>query len=414
MRSLYLEPFSGLSGDMLNGLLIDLGGDSTALERELSKLNISDYRLNIKRITKNSISGIDFDVKLIDIIKDRGIASDFMHKEKSLKHEHYHCDSSPQLRNLTDILNLINSSSLSKTVKQHSSNVFRDIAHAEAKVHNKSVEEIHFHEVGAVDSIIDIVSFFILWDQLEINRVYSSPITEGSGFIETAHGIMPVPVPAVTQLRKDTDLCIRQDFDTRTELVTPTGMAIFKELHPSFSLPEHHKINRVGYGFGKRDTGKFNALRGSLFRGVEDQMMSDKVIKIEANIDDQTPEQLGYIMKVLFDEGALDVFFTPIHMKKNRCGILLSVLCKPDRKEELIRILFAETTTIGVRYTLMERSIMKRKFSIKRTPYGKIRIKENYYGDLQKNTLEFEDCKQIARKYNLSIREVYKELEKYI
>lgn len=432
MKNLYLEPFSGLSGDMLNGLLIDLGGDVAALENELAKLSLSGYHLHVERVAKSSIYGIDFDVHLTHGSKDTGIFHDFDSVESTHEHVHEHSHEHPHqhahthshehhhgdVRNLQDILTIIDQSSLTETVKRHSRNVFFEIAQAEATVHNKPIEEIHFHEVGAIDSIVDVVSFFILWEQLQIAQVYSGPITEGSGTITVAHGVMPVPVPAVMQLRKGTDLIINQDFEIHTELVTPTGMAIFKELQPIFLPPDVQRIEKVGYGFGKRETGKFNALRGSLITvepsKVAIHQTKDQIIKIEANIDDQTPEQLGYVMDYLLDHGALDVFYTPIHMKKNRCGILLTVLARLAEKVAFTKMLFEQTATIGVRYTQQDRAVMERKFVTKSTPFGEVQVKQNHYGEIEKQTLEFGDCQKIAKENDLPIYQVYQELEKYI
>ncbi|BCA87030.1 hypothetical protein EsVE80_25530 [Enterococcus saigonensis] len=421
MKTLYLEPFSGLSGDMLNGLLIDLGGNVEDLKKELAKIPVAGYHLHVQRIAKSSIYGTDFDVHLAHGAKDHGIENDFSptNQPAHLAHHHHeHDHNHAHARNLQDILAIIDKSSLTKTVKKHSRNVFLDIAQAEAAVHNKAVEEIHFHEVGAIDSIVDVLSFFILWEQLEISQVYSSYITEGSGTIEVAHGVMPVPVPAVMQLRKGTNLIIRQDFEIQTELVTPTGIAIFKEIQPIFRPLEGQEIEKVGYGFGKRETGKFNALRGSLLRQgpskKEIHQTQDQILKIEANIDDQTPEQLGYVMEYLLSKGALDVFYIPIHMKKNRSGILLTLLCQPEQKDVFTKELFRQTSTIGVRYTSMARTVMQRTFGTKKTPYGAIQIKQNRYEEIEKNTLEFSECQRIAKENDLSIYQVYHDLEKYL
>lgn len=418
MKTLYLEPFSGLSGDMLNGLLIDLGGNVDELKKELAKIPVDGYHLHVQRIAKSSIYGIDFDVHLAHGTKDHGIPDDFAESTHHEHHPHGHGHNHEHARNLKDILGIIDQSSLSEIVKEHSRNVFLDIAQAEAAVHNKSIEEIHFHEVGAIDSIVDVISFFILWEQLQITQVYSSPITEGSGTIEVAHGMMPVPVPAVMQLRKGTELVIQQDFEIQTELVTPTGLAIFKELQPIFSQPDVQQIEQVGYGFGKRETGKFNALRGSLMTQEhskrEVHQTQDQIMKIEANIDDQTPEQLGYVMKYLLTKGALDVFYLPVHMKKNRSGILLTLLCAPEQKDFFTKALLQQTTTIGVRYTPMARSIMQRTFITKETPYGEIQIKHNRYEEIEKNTLEFQECQRIAEENDLPIYQVYQNLEKYL
>lgn len=344
MKNLFLEPFSGLSGDMLNGLLLDLGANIDELTAQLNKLHVDGYHLHVKRIEKSSVYGTDFDVDLIDGEKDNGIAHEFNHTNKNIhnnREEGNECHDEPivhcHTRNLQDILLLIDKSELSNSVKQHSRNVFIDIAKSEATVHQKKIDEIHFHEVGAIDSIIDVVGFFILWEQLNIYQVYSTPITDGSGTIKVAHGVMPVPVPAVMQLRKGSSLLIQQDFSIHTELVTPTGLAIFKEIKPIFTVPDQQLIEAVGYGFGKRETGKFNALRGSLidqkYSKKEVHQLNDQILKIETNIDDQTPEQLGYVMDFLFEKGALDVFYTSVLMKKNRSALLLTLLTTPEKKK---------------------------------------------------------------------------------
>lgn len=393
---LYLEPFSGLSGDMLNGLLLDLGADLENLKKSLNSLANQEFNIQVKRCAKNNIFGTDFDVLMPHHQpKDCGIT----------KNHHHHS------RNLTDILSLINTSCLSSFVKQHASNVFIDIAQAEANVHNKARSEIHFHEVGAIDSIVDVISFFVMFEQLKISQVYSTTITEGTGFIHVAHGTMPVPVPAVMQLLNQTSFPIKQDTDVTTELVTPTGLAILKEIKPIFAPLPMHTQTKVGYGFGKKDTGKFNALRGSLLSLKHSQakinQTNDQIVKLEANIDDQSPEQLGYIMNLLLENGALDVFYTPIQMKKNRPATLLTVLSELNQKDYFIKLLLKHTSTIGVRYQVMQRVIMKRSFEKLATDYGEIRIKNCQYQDLTKRTLEFDDCAKIAQLNKLPISTVY-------
>lgn len=392
---LYLEPFSGLSGDMLNGLLLDLGADVDNLKKSLTSLSNKEFEIKIEHITKNNILGTDFDV----------IMPHHQPKDCGIAHNHHHS------RNLKDILTLIESSALSSFVKKHASNVFYDIAKAEANVHNKSLNDIHFHEVGAIDSIVDVISFFVMFEQLQISQVYSTTITEGCGFINVAHGTMPVPVPAVIQLLNHTDFPIKQDTDVETELVTPTGLAILKELKPIFQpLPNCTQI-KIGYGFGKKNTGKFNALRGRLFSLKHSQTQinqtNDQIIKIEANIDDQSPEQLGYIMNLLLENGALDVFYTSIQMKKNRPATMLSVLVDVTQKDNFIKLILKHTSTIGVRYQIFQRVVMRRSFDTLTTSYGKIRIKICQFQDLTKKTLEFDDCAEIAKINKLPISTVY-------
>jgi len=295
--------------------------------------------------------------------------------------------------------------------------VFRDIAQAEANVHQMPVEEIHFHEVGATDSIIDIMSFFILWETLDIDAVYSTAVTEGSGTITVAHGVMPVPVPAVMQLRLQTAIPFSQDFDIHTELVTPTGLALFKAIHPVFAQPSNLTATKVGYGFGKRDTGKFNALRGTLLEKTTHSHQvvtsnNDEIIQIDTTIDDQSGEELGYIMSLLLEEGALDVHYTSVYTKKNRPATHLTLLIQEGDLERFTAILFEQTSTIGFRYQNVQRKVMTRTFEAKQTSLGAVKVKKNQYGPFSKSTLEYEDCARIAKETGLSIQAVYQQLTK--
>ena len=465
MSTLYLEPFSGLSGDMLNALLLDLGADRKHLEEALKTLSLDGYHLHVDRIAKSSIWGTDFDVHMEHGEKDHGIAGDFDHHHHDHHHEHEHTHehahshaheehthahthehSQPhdhhhhhdhehthdghshkhthshhhhhgEVRGLKEIETIILSSGVSDFVKEKSLEVFRDIAQAEANVHQMPVEEIHFHEVGATDSIIDIMSFFILWETLDIDTVYSTAVTEGSGTITVAHGVMPVPVPAVMQLRLGTAIPFSQDFDIHTELVTPTGLALFKAIRPVFAQPSNLTATKVGYGFGKRDTGKFNALRGTL---LEKSTLShrvvtshnDEIIQIDTTIDDQSGEELGYIMSLLLEEGALDVHYTPVYTKKNRPATHLTLLIQEGDLERFTAILFKQTSTIGFRYQNVQRKVMTRTFQTQQTSLGAVKVKKNQYGTFTKSTLEYEDCARIAHETGLSIQAVYQQLIK--
>lgn len=475
MSTLYLEPFSGLSGDMLNALLLDLGADRKHLEKALKTISLDGYHLHVDRIAKSSIWGTDFDVHMEHGEKDHGIAGDFDHHhhdhdhhheheheyhhhhehahshaheehthahthshehthEHSHSHDHHHEHEHThdghshehthshhhhhgEVRGLKEIETIILSSGVSDFVKEKSLEVFRDIAQAEANVHQMPVEEIHFHEVGATDSIIDIMSFFILWETLDINTVYSTAVTEGSGTITVAHGVMPVPVPAVMQLRLQTAIPFSQDFDIHTELVTPTGLALFKAIRPVFAQPSNLTATKVGYGFGKRDTGKFNALRGTLLEKstLSHQVVTsnnDEIIQIDTTIDDQSGEELGYIMSLLLEEGALDVHYTPVYTKKNRPATHLTLLIQEGDLERFTAILFEQTSTIGFRYQNVQRKVMTRTFEAKQTSLGAVKVKKNQYGPFSKSTLEYEDCARIAKETGLSIQAVYQQLTK--
>ena len=475
MSTLYLEPFSGLSGDMLNALLLDLGADRKHLEKALKTISLDGYHLHVDRIAKSSIWGTDFDVHMEHGEKDHGIAGDFDHHhhdhdhhhehEHEYHHHHEHAHSHAheehthahthshehthehahshdhhhehehthdghshehthshhhhhgEVRGLKEIETIILSSGTSDFVKEKSLEVFRDIAQAEANVHQMPVEEIHFHEVGATDSIIDIMSFFILWETLDIDAVYSTAVTEGSGRITVAHGVMPVPVPAVMQLRLGTSIPFSQDFDIHTELVTPTGLALFKAIHPVFAQPSNLTATKVGYGFGKRDTGKFNALRGTLLEKMTHSHQvvtsnNDAIIQIDTTIDDQSGEELGYIMSLLLEEGALDVHYTSVYTKKNRPATHLTLLIQEGDLERFTAILFEQTSTIGFRYQNVQRKVMTRTFETKQTSLGAVKVKKNQYGTVTKSTLEYEDCARIAKETGLSIQAVYQQLTK--
>ena len=474
MSTLYLEPFSGLSGDMLNALLLDLGADRKHLEEALKTISLDGYHLHVDRIAKSSIWGTDFDVHMEHGEKDHGIAGDFDHhhhhhehgheQHHEHEHEHTHAHSHTheeqthahthshehtheqhdhdhhhehehthdghshehthshhhhhgEVRGLKEIETIILSSGVSDFVKEKSLEVFRDIAQAEANVHQMPVEEIHFHEVGATDSIIDIMSFFILWETLDIDAVYSTAVTEGSGTITVAHGVMPVPVPAVMQLRLGTSIPFSQDFEIHTELVTPTGLALFKAIRPVFAQPSNLTATKVGYGFGKRDTGKFNALRGTLLEKstLSHQVVTsnnDEIIQIDTTIDDQSGEELGYIMSLLLEEGALDVHYTPVYTKKNRPATHLTLLIQEGDLERFTAILFEQTSTIGFRYQNVQRKVMTRTFETQQTSLGAVKVKKNQYGTFTKSTLEYEDCARIAHETGLSIQAVYQQLTK--
>lgn len=470
MSTLYLEPFSGLSGDMLNALLLDLGADRKHLEEALKTISLDGYHLHVDRIAKSSIWGTDFDVHMEHGEKDHGIAGDFDHHdhehehhhhhehehthehahshaheehthahthEHSQPHDHHHHDHEHthdghshkhthshhhhhgEVRGLKEIETIILSSGVSDFVKEKSLEVFRDVAQAEANVHQMPVEEIHFHEVGATDSIIDIMSFFILWETLDIDAVYSTAVTEGCGTITVAHGVMPVPVPAVMQLRLQTAIPFSQDFEIHTELVTPTGLALFKAIRPVFAQPSNLTATKVGYGFGKRNTGKFNALRGTLLEksSLSHQVVTsnnDEIIQIDTTIDDQSGEELGYIMSLLLEEGALDVHYTPVYTKKNRPATHLTLLIQEGDLERFTAILFKQTSTIGFRYQNVQRKVMTRTFETQQTSLGAVKVKKNQYGTFTKSTLEYEDCARIAQETGLSIQAVYQQLIKEI
>lgn len=423
MKVLYFDCFSGISGDMVLGALIDLGINVEDFKRELGRLNLSGYDLVIDKKVKNSITVTDVDVNVHQYHEHNHQENDHNHShnhDHSHNHNHnqdhdhnynhnysdnYNNGHNHEARNLVDIESLIDASDLNNNVKQFSKKVFREIAFAEAKVHNKSVEEVHFHEVGAVDSIVDIVGTAICLDLLKIDRVYSSPLHDGTGFIECQHGRLPVPVPAVMEMLTNSNIPYVVE-DINTELVTPTGIGIIKCLAQSFGNMPEISINKVGYGGGKRDTGRLNALR-CIMGTMDENVSGDKVIVLNTNIDDMNPEILGFVMDRLFEAGALDVYYTPVYMKKNRPAVELTVLCEGEKEQLIVDKILKETTTLGIRKTITERYKMDRETVKVSTQYGEVRVKVSKFGELKKFAPEYEDCRQIALSKDLPLWKVY-------
>jgi len=339
MRLLYFDCFSGISGDMMLGALLDLGIDKELFKIELSKLKLTEYDILIEKKSLNSISVTDVEV----IIKEYNHNHDLNYELNNKQNNHHNS------RNLNDIKKLIECSDLKSNVKEFSVKVFMEIAKAEAKVHNLGIEEIHFHEVGAVDSIIDIVGVAICIDLLNITTIFSSPLHDGKGFIKCQHGLIPVPVPAVMEMLVDSKIPFIIDEEISTELVTPTGLGLIKCLASEFGNMPPMTIERIGLGGGKRKIGRINALRvivGTLFEQYQntdevhiDEVHTDEVAIIETNIDDMSPEILGYVMEKLLKEKALDVYYTSIYMKKNRPSFKLTVLVEAENEERLVDII---------------------------------------------------------------------------
>jgi len=395
--------------------LMDLGVDEKSFRRELDKLKLEGYTLVISKSIKNGITGMDVKVMLT-------------HDEEEDHHDHcYHEDNNVHnsdhdhshsldhhARNLRDIEALIDESDLSQGVKDFSKKVFREIAAAEAKVHDKDIYEVHFHEVGAVDSIVDIVGTAICLDLLGVDRVYASKLHDGHGFIKCQHGTIPVPVPAVMEMLSGSGIPLIQT-DINTELVTPTGMGIIKCLSLGFGSMPQMAIDRVGYGMGKRETGGFNALRLVLGTMDEpDKDTPDEIVLLETNIDDMNGEALGYTMEQLFENGALDVFYTPIFMKKNRPAVMLTVIARIKDEEKLADMILRETTTLGIRRSSFKRYCMNREIIKVSTEFGDVRVKVASRNGFTKYAPEYEDCRTIARKTGKTFIEVFNAVLKQV
>ncbi|GAK31857.1 hypothetical protein WOSG25_180060 [Weissella oryzae SG25] len=422
MKTLYLEPFSGISGDMLIGALLDLGVDFASFKAALAKLELTGYELNMRSEKKSAINGTSFHVSLTDsahsidegltLAEQDGLATEPVH------HHHHHSHAEDEVhehhhhgRNLAEIQAIINASDLSEKVKAGALATFEEIARAEAKVHGLPLEAVHFHEVGAIDSIVDIVGAFIALDLLGVDQVISGELVDGTGTIKVAHGVMPVPVPAVMMMRQGTDIPIRQRTDVQTELITPTGLALVKVLVTQFtSMPSQQVLVNTGYGFGSRDTGSLNALRVHLFDSKQSErevkQQDETVLELHTNLDDTTGEQLAFVMNELMEAGVYDVFFTPIFMKKGRPAYELTVILSEQFRARVTELLFEHTTTIGLRWSVMQRTIMQRSFNTVITSYGKLKVKVLTYNAIKKYSFEADELSALARKAGKSIIEI--------
>lgn len=411
MKALYFDCFSGISGDMTLGALIDLGIDKRKFISELGKLNLSGYDTLIEKKEKNGIIGTDVQV-LLNEEKFNGETKEHEHNgphecHAHNHHQHGHDGHGHTARNLKDIELIIDSSDLSQRVKDLSKKVFREIARAEAKVHNKDISKIHFHEVGAVDSIVDIVGAAICLDLLGVDKVFSSPLHDGHGFIECQHGTIPVPVPAVMEMLKGTKIPVITE-EVCTELVTPTGMGLIKCIASSYGSMPPMAVEQVGYGMGKRDTGKFNALRVVMGTLLDKNKVVEEIAVLETNIDDMNPEILAYVSERLMESGALDVFYTPVYMKKSRPAVMLTVLSPKEIEQRLVDLILKETSTLGVRRTNSVRYCMDREVVKIPTKYGKVRVKvASMENGTKKFAPEFEDCKKIAQETGMPLQQVY-------
>ncbi len=379
MKTAYLDCFSGISGDMFLGALLDAGLPFETLKAALQTLPLEGYRLEMQREERGHLFGTRF---LVGVDKEKQVE-----------------------RGIRDIKKIIEAGHLSNGVKKNSMEVFEAIASEEGKIHNRPPEEIHFHEVGAADSIIDIVGTFVGIEFLGIGFISASSLPLGSGFTETEHGTIPLPAPATVALLKGIPV---YDSGLRHELVTPTGAALVKRLSGSFGVMPPMIVENIGYGVGGRNLpDRPNLLRILIGRDqTEDHV--ETIVMLEANLDDTNPEWMGFIMDRLFEAGALDVVFYPGQMKKNRPGILVQVMAHPQKRDELMDILFRESTTLGVRFRYSQRKVLQRSIEEIDSPWGKILVKKVSRADGSFFFHpEYEACKKIAEKHGLPIKEIY-------
>jgi pyridinium-3,5-bisthiocarboxylic acid mononucleotide nickel chelatase len=443
MKTLYLDTFSGISGDMFLGALLDLGVEFRDLEREMGALKLEGFHLHCARAQKSGIEGVKFDVHVSEHEHDHDHDHEHEHEhehhhrhehehthahhhhghghehEHAHEHAHHHEDDHGHHhgehehhhgRNFSEIRDLIAGSGLSDWVKQKAIAVFHRVAVAEGKVHGKLPEQVHFHEVGAVDSIVDIVGGCVALELLGKPRVLASRVVEGTGWIDCAHGRFPIPAPATLEILSARGVGLSQCEEPH-ELVTPTGAALLAEFAESFGPMTGLVPHKVGYGLGTRDNKtRPNVLRAVLCEetGGTHDWETDTVTVLQTNLDDINAEILGRVMKRALAEGALDVFYTPIQMKKNRPGVLLSILCAESEADRFSQLILTETTAFGVRRHTAERRKLRREFGMVDTPYGRVAVK---YGKLDGKVVqaapEFESCKQVANGSNVPVKAVY-------
>jgi uncharacterized protein (TIGR00299 family) protein len=377
MNILYFDCQAGISGDMTVGALLDLGVPLEHLSAELAKLPLApdSYVLSAIRTERQHVSALKFDVTVND------------------QHTHRH---------YAGIDAMLADSTLAGPVKEKARRIFRCLAEAEALVHGVAIEDVHFHEVGAVDSIVDIVAAAICLEYLEVEQVYASAVPLGSGFVQTSHGRLPVPAPATVELL--CGMAVHGDCG-EGERVTPTGAAILAALATSSGTRPDMTLSRVGSGAGGRDYSDCpNILRA--FLGTRAVGCGEEVREVSCNLDDLTPEIIGYVQELLLESGALDVWLTAVQMKKGRPGAVLSFLCAPSDLERLTALVMAETGTLGVRYTSLRRIVQSRRIEERNTQFGPVRFKVAEYGEKP----EYEDCRRIARERGIPCRDIMQQL----
>lgn len=436
-KKLYLDCGSGISGDMFVAAMIDLGADPNTLQKALDSIPADGFFVEIGRVKKSGIDCCDFRVRLDDDCENHDHDMDYLygslapaagsgcscHEEPDREEHHCHCheeghdgeahhccrqgkDHHHTHRGLAEILPMIDACDMTETAKALARKIFRIIGEAEAKAHDLPLDEVHFHEVGALDSIVDVVAAAVTFDSLHIKEVIVPKLTEGTGTVRCRHGVMPVPVPATVNIVSAYKIPMELT-GAKGEYVTPTGAAIAAAISTIHQLPPSFVIKKAGLGAGKRAyTDRSGILRAFLIQGEENEGR-DKVVKLETDIDDCSGEVLGYVMKKLFKAGAKDVHYAPIFMKKNRPAWELTVICREDKVEEMEKIIFTETTTIGIREYPLMRSILNREEKEVETVYGKAAVKQVTFGDMTRAYPEYDTVKKLAKKNKVPFMDVF-------
>ena len=387
MKLAYFDCRSGISGDMLLGALVDCGVSLDTIKESLALLPIQGFEISVNRVNKAGLISTQVEVLVEDNVKERRLA---------------------------EILTLILESQLPEKIKEKALDVFQRIGVVEARIHGLDVEKVHLHELGGLDTILDVVGVFLGMELLKIERVFASPLPLGSGYIQSAHGTIPLPAPATLALLEGVPI-VGSEF--KKELVTPTGAAILTSLVQEFGIIPPMRLLKTGYGAGKQDLPIPNVLRLLIGEGIEPSssnypFQEEKLVCLECNIDNMNPEIYSYLSECLFNSGALDVSLIPIYMKKNRPGTLVKVLCSEEIAENLIDILFSETTTLGARKYSVNRYSVERHITQVTTPYGAVNVKFSKKGDKSWNyTPEYEDCRRLASQHHIPIMKIYRAAE---
>ncbi|MBC3887472.1 nickel pincer cofactor biosynthesis protein LarC [Acetobacterium paludosum] len=422
-QTLYLECYSGISGDMTVAALLDLGADQSVLETALKSLPVTGFDIVISRVKKAGLDVCDFHVKLDCDNHDHDMAylhenhhhhhgDEHGHSHASEPGEHEHQEKkthSHDHRGLLDIVAIINQAAITDHAKALAIRIFSIIADAETKAHGVPSEQVHFHEVGAVDSIVDIVAVAVCLDNLDIHEVIVPEVYEGRGFVRCQHGIIPIPVPAVTHIAARHGLNLHLT-STEGELITPTGAAIVAAIKTGDQLPKQFAIEKTGMGAGKRTYDRPSLLRVMLI--TDKTKNSGGIFKLESNIDDCSGEILGFVMERLFAAGARDVHYTPVYMKKNRPGYLLNVICKKDAIAELEQIIFEETTTIGIRRIQMESTGLRRTVKRILTSLGEAQVKVCELESGKRIYPEYASVAELCQKHQMAYQDAYHIIKK--
>lgn len=408
-KKLYLECCSGISGDMTVAALLDLGADRQVLLEALKSLSLEGYRIQIDRVLKSGLDACDFKVVLDTEHENHDHDMEYLHGAKGHEHSHkaeVNTEGHVHVhRHLGAILTIIREADITERAKETAEHIFRILAEAEAKAHGVEVSQVHFHEVGAVDSIVDIIAAAVCLDNLDIEEVYIPKLYEGSGTVRCQHGILPIPVPAVANIAQAHGLILHKTA-IQGELVTPTGAAIAAAVRSNGPLPDEFVIEKVGIGAGKRKYEGPGILRAMLIREAVGQ--KDSIFKLEANIDDCSGEVLGYAMECLFKAGARDVHYIPVYMKKNRPAYQMDIICDERDIAKLEQIVFEETTTIGIRRVRMERTVLERSMRRIPTPLGEAEVKVCRFPDGKERVYpEYSSVCALCQKNNLEYRQVY-------